>query len=173
MRRSGWGIGVGAIALLVGACYSDGIVKIAPDTYRLTRADSGGRFADAAAMKASVIDEANAFAGRQGKIAVPVSTHEETMAVGHLSTIKYEFRLAAPGQSGSSPAAPPPAAPPQPVDAAAIAGSGSAADVPPGAKSETKPDLYTELIKLDDLRKRGIITEDEFQALKAKLLAGK
>jgi hypothetical protein len=31
-------------------------------------------------------------------------------------------------------------------------------------------DLYTELIKLDDLRKRGILTEEEFQAEKKKVL---
>ena len=33
-------------------------------------------------------------------------------------------------------------------------------------------DVYTELLKLDDLRKRGIITDVEFQAQKAKLLSG-
>lgn len=32
-------------------------------------------------------------------------------------------------------------------------------------------DLYTELIKLDDLRKRGILTEEEFQAEKKKVLS--
>jgi hypothetical protein len=32
-------------------------------------------------------------------------------------------------------------------------------------------DVYTELIRLDDLRNRGIITEEEFQTLKKKLLS--
>jgi hypothetical protein len=32
-------------------------------------------------------------------------------------------------------------------------------------------DLYTELIKLDELRKRGILTEEEFQAEKKKVLS--
>jgi len=32
-------------------------------------------------------------------------------------------------------------------------------------------DLYTELTKLDDLRKRGILTEEEFQAEKKKVLS--
>ena len=31
-------------------------------------------------------------------------------------------------------------------------------------------DLYTELMKLDDLRKKGILTEEEFEAEKKKLL---
>ena len=35
----------------------------------------------------------------------------------------------------------------------------------------TKPkDTYTELIKLDDLHKRGILTDAEFEAQKKKLL---
>jgi hypothetical protein len=32
-------------------------------------------------------------------------------------------------------------------------------------------ELYTELVKLDDLRKKGILTDDEFQAEKRKLLS--
>ena len=35
------------------------------------------------------------------------------------------------------------------------------------------PDVYTELLKLDDLRKRGIITEAEFEVQKKKLLEGR
>jgi hypothetical protein len=37
--------------------------------------------------------------------------------------------------------------------------------------SEKPTDLYTELLKLDDLRKRGILTDAEFEAQKQKLLA--
>ncbi|WP_254461228.1 SHOCT domain-containing protein [Xanthomonas sacchari] len=34
-----------------------------------------------------------------------------------------------------------------------------------------QPDLYAELLKLDDLRKKGLLTDAEFQAQKAKLLS--
>ena len=34
----------------------------------------------------------------------------------------------------------------------------------------SEPDWYTELMKLDDLRKKGILTEEEFDAEKKKLL---
>lgn len=37
-------------------------------------------------------------------------------------------------------------------------------------KEDKAPDLYAELTKLDDLRKRGILTEDEFAVQKKKLL---
>lgn len=38
------------------------------------------------------------------------------------------------------------------------------------AKSEEKVDLYKELLKLDDLRQRGILTDEEFQSEKKRLL---
>lgn len=33
-----------------------------------------------------------------------------------------------------------------------------------------EPDTYKELLRLDDLRKRGILTEEEFQSEKTKFL---
>jgi hypothetical protein len=175
VKRWALRIAIASVGVVAGACMSSGIVTLSTDTYRLSRVDGGGRYADAAAMKASVIDDANAFARSRGKIAVPISTREETMRAGHLSTIDYDFRLVAPGESAPSPA---PAA--QQADGMTNpAGHGSTdgpapsqtAELQPAGKAEAKPDLYTELIKLDDLRKRGILTEEEFQALKAKLLA--
>ncbi|MBK8573770.1 MAG: SHOCT domain-containing protein [Holophagaceae bacterium] len=41
------------------------------------------------------------------------------------------------------------------------------------SENEPKNDLYNELLKLDDLKKRGIITEEEFQGQKKKLLESK
>jgi hypothetical protein len=168
-----WALGASLliVTVLVGACMSAdvaGVVRASPDTYRLSRTDGGGRYADAAAMKAAVISDANAFAQSQGKIAVPVATREETMRVGHLSTIDYEFRLAAPGEP-----APKSADAVQRPQAVAAEKPGAPVDVPPAGRAEPKPDFYTELIRLDDLRKRGILTEEEFQTLKAKIIAGK
>ena len=33
-----------------------------------------------------------------------------------------------------------------------------------------QPDMYTEIMKLDDLRKKGLITDAEFEQQKQKLL---
>jgi hypothetical protein len=38
--------------------------------------------------------------------------------------------------------------------------------------ADKMPDHYDELLKLDDLRKKGILTEAEFEAEKKKLLEG-
>ena len=153
-------------ALVVAACTSAGIVELSPDTYRLSRVDGGGIYANAAAMKASVISEADAFAASRGKIAVPIATHEEALR-GRLSTIDYEFRLVPPGDPALTPRDP---ALPTQLATGETVGKG---DIRPAATSVSKPDYYTELIRLDDLRKRGILTEDEFQTLKAKILAGR
>ena len=46
-------------------------------------------------------------------------------------------------------------------------------DIESEDQSEKTKDVYTELIKLDDLRKKGIITEAEFEEQKKKLLEDK
>jgi len=160
-----------------------GLQQLTPDTFRVSRVDGGGRYPDAAAMKAAIIDEANAFAQRQGKVAVPISGHDETLR-GHLLTADYEFRLASPGEAATAPVVPAPspaaAAPAPPAVAPPVAATlgvvapaavapAAVAAAPPAADS--KPSFYDELIMLDDLRKRGILTDAEFQSLKAKLIA--
>jgi hypothetical protein len=196
MRRISWGLAGGLAALALGGCMTSamgtGIVQLSPDSYRLSRVDGVGRFADTAAMKAALLEEASAFAKGQGKVAVPTASHEEAMRAGHLLTAELEFRLVAPGDAAAVPAAPPtapvartsPAAPvatAQPLPATAVLPAPTASPPPaplapamaPPALPDVKPSLYNELIMLDDLRKRGILTDAEFQALKTKLLAGK
>ena len=200
-RRRGHLRAVAAAAFLVGGCssipLSTGLTQLSSDSYRISRVDGVGQYPDAAALKAAVVDEADAFARTHGKVAVPISSHEETMRAGHLSTVDYEFRLVAPGEPVPKPGAAAPVAvvagpkesttgsatPPVPTTtgpapaapAAAVPTTEAAPAVPAAAagRPEPKPDLYNELIMLDDLRKRGILTDAEFQALKTKLLAGK
>jgi len=199
-QRQGFVVLFGAAALLLGACMSasmgTGLTRLSADTYRISRVDGVGRYPDAATMKAAVVDEADAFARSQGKVAVPIASHEQTMRAGHLSTVEYEFRLAAPDVPAATPAASlvrgtavaEPQTPatadfvqPAPAVAAVAPAAEAAGQAPtavavaaaPASAPEPKPDLYHELVMLDDLRKRGILTDAEFQALKTKLLAGK
>jgi Short C-terminal domain len=176
-------------ALLSAACMSPGsgtgLMQLSADTYRISRVDGVGRYADAAAMQAAVAEEASAFARSQGKVAVPISTHQETMRAGHLTTVEYAFRLVAPAEAAATAtpqgsaitsvasAAPAVAAAAAKPEAAEPPAAASAPQARPASTPDVKPDLYNELIMLDDLRKRGILTDAEFQALKTKLLAGK
>ena len=43
--------------------------------------------------------------------------------------------------------------------------------VDPKTETGTPDDVYTKLLKLDDLRERGILTQEEFDQEKAKILA--
>ena len=47
----------------------------------------------------------------------------------------------------------------------------TAAPAAPVERHLTTDELYSELVKLDDLRKKGILTDEEFQAEKKKLLS--
>lgn len=150
------------VSLLV-ACANPGIVQMAPDTYFLSRADRGGIFGNAAAMTSDVIREATEFAQQRGKVAVPVSLNTTPVYPGHFATVEYQFRL---------------------VDIASPEARRATLSPVPNVRIETPPavavapamqskDVYAELLKLDDLRKRGVLTEAEFDLQKKKLLDGK
>jgi hypothetical protein len=52
-------------------------------------------------------------------------------------------------------------------------GSANRAQPKNEAEAQQNASIYSELIKLDELRKKGILTEAEFEAQKQKLLNGK
>ncbi|MBS0375312.1 MAG: SHOCT domain-containing protein [Proteobacteria bacterium] len=191
-RRAIIGMGVLAASLLAGcATPQTGLRQIAPDTYRISRVDPGGQYADPAAMRAAVVAEAAAFARGKGGTALEVASHEETLPVGRLSTIDYDFRVAPAGATAALPAAqgtparPAPAAVPAagtapeagaapaasapPTRAALPAPPGSGAE-PPRTAASAVSQLHEDLLKLEDLRRRGILTDEEFARLKQRLI---
>src|SRR5437870_591284 len=95
------------VVLALAGCANPGVVLVSQDVYLLSRTDKGGIFGNASAMKASVIDDANAFARQQGKVAIAVSTHETPLIPGRaFATIDYQFRLVDPnGLEAKGPAA--------------------------------------------------------------------
>jgi hypothetical protein len=166
--KTGWMLVAVLLAIGLAGCVSNpGIVQMSPDTYMLSREDKGGIFGNASAMHASVIAEANKFAASKGMVAIPITTHETPMYPGHFATFDYQFRLVSPDSpdAKSTPMVQRPDVVVQQTERKSVDVHATAA---PAA-----PDVYTELLKLDDLRKKNIITEEEFQAQKAKLLAGK
>ncbi len=153
------------IVLALVACADAPMVQISPDTYLIARSDKGGIFGNAAAMKVEVIREASEFAASQGKIAIPISTNETPVYPGHLATIEYQFKLVDP----DSPEAKSTALETQP-DKIVERRNEYGGDVTVRHETDDKPDLYTELMKLDDLHRNGILTDDEFEEQKKKIL---
>lgn len=147
--------------LTLAGCANPGIVQIAPDTYMISRTDKGGIFGNASAMKAEAFQEANDFAAAKGKVAIPVTVQEQPMRVGAgFASIDIQFRTVEP----NSPEAKNFRLTQRP-DVVIEKNERSTVNV------NNKPDTYSELLKLDDLLKRGIINQSEFDAQKRRLLA--
>jgi hypothetical protein len=155
-----------AFAVLAG-CANPGVVQLSPDTYLLSRTDKGGVFGNASAMKADVIREANDFAAAKGKVAIPLYLHETPLAPGRFASVEYQFRVV----DKSDPEARRVNLVPRP-DVVIEKTEKTTVDVRTKDETLRQRDLYGELLKLDDLRKRGILTEAEFEAQKRKLLSG-
>ena len=133
------------------------------------RIDKAGIFGNATAMKAKVFEEANSFATSQGKVAIPISVNETPMAPGgRFASIEYQFRVVATDDPEYSRVSltPRPDQVTESKNTIDLNINQSGSVVPADG-----PDTYEELIRLDDLRKRGILTEEEFQSEKTKFLA--
>jgi len=157
---------------VAGVAGTPEVVQLSPDTYMISKADHGGIFGGGLPkLKAAVIKQANEFAAAQGKIAVPLGSSERPMGNGpaQWATYEYQFRVV----DKNDPEARRTSLAPRPDTVITIEGAPpQSAPAPVAAPKETErvDDLYSKLIKLDDLRERGLITDAEFQAEKRKLL---
>ena len=146
---------------LVG-CSNPDIIKLSPDTYMLFREDHRGIFGSPSSLKAGVISDANKFAEKQGKVAIPISSHFKPMGIGpaQWAEFEYQFRVV----DKDDPEVKRTSLTPK-VKVIIEKDEKLTSD-----KTKETKDIYSELIKLDDLRKRGIITDEEFNARKKKIL---
>ena len=154
-----------ALIIVLAGCANPGIVQVSPDTFMLSREDHAGIFGSASALKAGVIADANAFALGQGKVAIPISTHETPVGVmAKWAKFDYQFRVVDKNDPEARRTSLMPRAN---VTIEKVSVDGRTKD-----ESAKSKDVYAELIKLDDLRKKGILSETEFDALKKKILIG-
>ena len=157
------------IALALAGCANPQIVRLSPGTYMLSREDHGGIFGNASSLKAGVIRDANTFAESQGKVAIPISSKEKPMGNGpaQWAAFEYQFKVV----DKNDPEAIRTSLVPR-ADVVVEKTEKVSVDIRNKDMSEKQPDLYTELTKLDDMRKRGILSDAEFEAQKKKLLSG-
>jgi hypothetical protein len=165
MRRSFcW---IAPVIAAIAGCANPGIVKISPDTYLIARQDRAGVFGNSARLKANVLREASVFAESLDKVAIPVSAKEIPMGRGpaQFASYEYQFRVVDP----ADPKVRRTSLVPGP-DVVIEKSEKQSIDVTHRDTSSSTKDLYSELTKLDDLRKKGIISEQEFAVQKQKLL---
>jgi hypothetical protein len=137
-----------AVVLLTGcATTSSSITQVSADTYMVTLKEKRSYFdMNESKSKEQAIVEAMNFAEGKGKVVVAGNLQEDTRGVfGDFVKIEYTFKLV----DKSDPRAK----------------RGSTND------AEKQPDVYDQLAKLDDLRKRGVLTPAEFEREKQKLLS--
>jgi hypothetical protein len=151
-----------ALLLLATGCASSDVISAGPDTYMVSA--SGAGFATAG-VREKVYKKANDFCAERGLVMVPVSFKARPGAFGqHPPSADLIFRALKPGDPAIG-------RPDLTGDDEAVASTQRIkVSVKDESKKEQQPDTYTELLKLDDLRKRGILTENEFQDRKRKLL---
>lgn len=156
------------LVLFIAGCSTPGPIRLSPDTYMIVREDHGGIFGSAAALKAGVIGDANAFAEAQGKIAIPLASHDKPMGNGpaQWASFEYQFRVV----DKNDPEARRTSLVPR-ADVVVEKTEKVTMDVKSKDETSRPKDIYAELLKLDDLHKRRILTDAEFEAQKAKLLS--
>ncbi len=154
---------------MAGCATNPGIVKTGSGTYTLYKVDYGGIFGNAELLRNGVIAEANAFAESRGKIALPIAakSHHMSGLPADFASFEYQFRLIDKNDHATIRTHLIPGSDVVADDAGKVVG-----DTYTKSQSEKPMDRYDELNKLDDLRKRGVISEAEFEAQKKKLLSG-
>jgi hypothetical protein len=132
------------------------VTSLGDNTYRLTVKASNKFTRNTAKLKDQAIEEATKFCAKEGRQLQVVSAEEDKQMylVGPMAKVTLTFKALAAGDpklvaTEAPQAKPVVVAPPPPMNA----------------------DLLTsELTKLDELRKKGLLTDEEFTAAKKKLL---
>jgi hypothetical protein len=135
------------------------VVSLGNNTFSITCEARTAFMRDIDRLKADATDAANKYCESQGKQIkfVSMKTKEPNFSLGYCNA-KIVFMALAPGDPALL-------AGPAPADGTA------APALAPAPRTLSTDELVAELTKLDDLRKKGILTDDEFQAEKKKVLS--
>jgi hypothetical protein len=149
-------------ALILSGCFASNMVQLSPDTYMIRVEDHGGIFAfNRGKLKSSAIQQANDFAASKGKIAIPVAIDSHPVGIlGDWAAVEYQFRVV----SKDDPEAKRTSLTPRP-DIVIEKTSEISADIEIKDQTEKTKDVYTELIKLDDLNYNRFIISCIFFSL--------
>jgi hypothetical protein len=151
-------------AVVTAGCAGPRIVEMSPDTYMVSLTGHG-IFSSIPNLKADAMDAAHKFAEKQGKVSIPLASSEHPFMMGGPNPwVELQFRVV----DKNDPEARRTHLVQNP-DVLIKKEELIVGDVRTKVETE-KPDLLAKLQKLGDLRKQGILSEDEFQEQKKKLL---
>ena len=151
---------LGLLALTCRADSNPEIVSLGHDTYALTRWANNGFTRNTEKLKTQALEDAAAYCAKLHKELKVISTtaSRPVIPATGFANAKVVFKAL----DANDP------------ELRGQASAAAAAATPPAVENpapRTATDvLYNDLMKLDDLRKRGVLTDEEFQAQKKKLL---
>lgn len=156
-----------AIAFTARASAHDDIgapIAAGTDTYSITVTAGNALMRDTDKLKAEASDAAANFCAGQSKVLKVLSLNKKSprFSLGYC-TATIVFMSLNPGD--------PALLPPAPVAAPVAYAPAAYAPAPAAPQALTTDELVAELTKLDDLRKKGILTDEEFQSEKRKVLS--
>jgi len=152
------------LGLLAVTCRADPnpeIVSLGHDTYALTRWANNGFTRNTEKLQSQALEDAAAYCAKLHKELkiVSTTTARPFVPLTGFASAKVVFKAL----DANDPELHAPVAASAPGAATPVVAENA-------APRTTTDALYSDLMKLDDLRKRGLLTEEEFQAQKKKLL---
>ena len=169
-KTLGWILLASSVCVvLTGYAAPPKVESMGNDTYTVTRVAKTGFVRHTDKLRAEALDDAAKFCADQGKqlkVVTVTDSKPTVMFFGYAkATVVFKALDAGDPELRSEPAP------------AALAGRTAPAafterPAPPviAERPLTTDELYSELTKLDDLRKKGILTDEEFQSEKRKVL---
>jgi hypothetical protein len=149
-------LGVGATAASTSK-----VESLGDSTFAITRTATTGFDRDVKQFRQEAEQDAAKYCADQGKVLKVVAvTSDRPHFGGGYASAKIVFKALEAGDPVLTAVEP---APP-------VVGGAAVAAAPAGVLPTYAGDFYSELLKLDDLRKRGLLTDKEFEQQKKKLL---
>ena len=147
---------------------SQGITQVSPIVFEVFREDHRGIFGSESSLQNEVVSEANDFAEHQGLVAAPLEARQHRVGIlGDWAWCYYKFQLVSKGDLKLGKKASELIFEADARMSNNFLNSKNAIAIAP---TTAKKNPYDELLKLDELRQKGILTEEEFQTQKKRLL---
>lgn len=145
----------------LGAASVSTMESMGDNTFAITRTATSGFDRDVRKFRQEAEQDAAKYCTSQGKVLKVVAvTSDRPHFGGGFASARIIFRALDAGDPALT-------AVDTPVPAA---GTGQSVATPTGVLPTYAGDLYSEILKLDDLRKRGLLSDKEFEQQKRKLL---
>jgi hypothetical protein len=152
------------VVFLAGCASNSGVIPIGKDTFMVSRQAATG-FSGSGTLKAEAFQEAAQYCEKLGKSMQVVSTHEASPPYILANFPKAEVQFMCLDAQDAELNRP-----------KLRKEADSVIEVKKDIRIKDEPQksnyVYSELIKLDELRKKGILTDSEFDVQKKKLLSG-